>query len=178
MHLCMFAEELKVKVHGDFLPRQLFGMFHLLFAAMRCLYLALWLFFACPFYYDIIFVDQIPYSIPILKHCARRIVFYCHFPDRYLAPKSANPLRKLAYRHWFDRWEAATILLAHTILVNSRFTAKMFVQAFPSAIEEPAVLNPGVSIKRFEYQTALESSSFPWPEYPPLILGLHSPPLS
>lgn len=136
-------------MHGDFFPRQCMGMFHLFFAAIRSIYLALWIYFWCPFHYDVIFVDQISYSIPILKHCADRLAFYCHFPDRLLAPQSTNILRKLAYRHWFDSWEAATIVLADKIFVNSQFTAKMFKEAFPNCQKRPEILYPGVSAIKF-----------------------------
>lgn len=138
-----------MEVRGDFLPRNLLGMFHLLFAALRSIYLALWIYIWCPFHYDVIIVDQVSYSIPILKHCADRLIFYCHFPDRYLAPRTRNPVRKLAYRYWFDKWEAATIVLADKILVNSLFTAKKFAEAFPRFSGKPEILYPGVSAIKF-----------------------------
>lgn len=139
----MSVEELKVRVYGDFLPRHLFGMFHIVFAALRSLYLALYLYFFISFHYDLIIVDQISYGVPILRHCATRLLFYCHYPDKYLAPRSKNPLR-LSYRVLFDRWEEATIVKADKVVVNSLFTAQQFVKAFPSAKRPPAVLYPGV----------------------------------
>lgn len=125
------------------MPRHFFGMFHVVFAALRSLYLALYLYFFTSFHYDIIIVDQISYGIPILRHCANRLLFYCHYPDKYLAPKSNNPLR-LSYRILFDRWEEATIARADKIVVNSLFTAQQFVRAFPSVKQPPTVLYPGV----------------------------------
>ena len=148
-----------MEVHGDFLPQGLFGMFHLLFAAVRSLFLALHIYAFCPFQYDVIIVDQIPYTIPILRHCAGRVLFYCHFPDKFLAPRSRNPLRLMAYRHWFDRLEEATLGKAHRVLVNSQFTAGKYKEAFPGK-PEPAVLYPGVSM----LGAAVLSSPFPWPE--------------
>lgn len=164
-------EELKVVVHGDFLPRQLFGMFHLLFAALRSLYLAAWLFFLCPFHYDVIIVDQVPFSIPILKHCADKILYYCHFPDKFLAPKSINPLRKLAYRYWFDTWEASTILKADKILVNSAFTADKFMEAFPKASWRPSILHPGVNQSNLDDNYSMVT--LPWPSTSLVITSLN-----
>lgn len=118
-------------------------MFHIVFAALRSLYLALYLYFFTSFHYDLIIVDQISYGVPILRHCATRLLFYCHYPDKYLAPRSKNPLR-LSYRVLFDRWEEATIVKADKIVVNSLFTAQQFARAFSSAKHPPAVLYPGV----------------------------------
>lgn len=65
--------ELKIVVKGDFLPRSLFGYFHLLFATIRCIYLAIWMFLVCPHNYNVIIVDQISFSMPILRRCADKV---------------------------------------------------------------------------------------------------------
>jgi alpha-1,3/alpha-1,6-mannosyltransferase len=145
-------------------------MFHLLFTAMRSLYLAAWMFFFCPFHYDVIIVDQVPFSIPILKHCTDKILFYCHFPDKFLAPKSINPIRKMAYRHWFDDWEATTIVKADRILVNSAFTAEKFMEAFPGARKKPSVLHPGVNVMNVG---GGELQNVPWPASSVIISSLN-----
>ena len=64
---------LKVTVQGDFLPRYLFGYFHLLFAGLRALYLALWMYLCFPSDFDVIVSDQISFTIPILKKCANAV---------------------------------------------------------------------------------------------------------
>lgn len=159
------VEELKVQVHGDFLPRHLFGMFHLFFVTLRSLYLAIWLFLFCPFHFDVIIVDQIPFTIPILKHCADKVIFYCHFPDKLLAPKSFNPIRNLLYRRVFDRWEGTAILAADKVLANSQFTAEKFLEAFPEATHEPAVLYPGVNVELYAKRAERGAKAVVWPPY-------------
>lgn len=119
-------------------------MFHLLCAALRNLYLSLWLYLFCPQHYDIILVDQIPYCIPILRTCCDKIVYYCHFPDKFLAPAGGGILRKMAYRRWFDWWEEKSMQWADLVLVNSNFTAEAYARAFPHARLLPSVLYPGV----------------------------------
>lgn len=74
MPACRVWVEIKVVVQGDFLPTQLLGRFHLFFATLRCFYLALWMFFACPNNFDVILVDQISFSIPILKKCGDKVL--------------------------------------------------------------------------------------------------------
>lgn len=155
----MSIEELHVQVHGDFLPRHLFGKFHLLFAALRNLYLSLWLYLLCPQQYDVIIVDQIPYCIPILQECCEKVVYYCHFPDKFLAPPVGGMVRKLAYRWWFDWWEEQSMQRADLVLVNSQFTAEMYAKAFPRAQLQPHVLYPGVDPLTLASSSSVLSSS-------------------
>lgn len=35
--------------------------------------------------YDVFFVDQLATCVPILRDTGKRVVFYCHFPDKLLA---------------------------------------------------------------------------------------------
>ena len=55
---------LEVRVRGDFIPRSLYGKFHVLFAIMKSLYLACFLVFKD---YDVVIVDQLSAPIPLLK---------------------------------------------------------------------------------------------------------------
>lgn len=64
---------LKVIVKGDFLPRQFFGYFHLLFACLRSIWLAFYILLFCPSNYDLIIVDQISVAIPILRWCSDKV---------------------------------------------------------------------------------------------------------
>ena len=88
-----------VKVHGDRLPRQMMGGFHILCAIMRSLWLGLCVAYASFFryqHYDVFIVDQVSACIPILRlFCpGSKVLFYCHYPDQLLAPRG-NILKKL-----------------------------------------------------------------------------------
>lgn len=48
---------LKVLVHGDFLPRHVFGCMHIVFAWLRSLWLAMVV--ICSYQCDVIFIDQV-----------------------------------------------------------------------------------------------------------------------
>ena len=65
---------LKITVQGDFIPRHIFGCFHLLLAGLRAFYLALWMYFFFPSDFDVIVADQISFTIPILKKCASAVL--------------------------------------------------------------------------------------------------------
>lgn len=67
-------------------PRSLKGKLHILFAHLRQLHLTLHLLRTCASEYDVYFVDQLSTCIPFLRTLAKkRVVFYCHFPDKLLA---------------------------------------------------------------------------------------------
>lgn len=68
------------------LPRSLFGRFHVLFAHLAQLQLTLQLVALEGISkYDVFFVDQLATCIPIVRDAGKRVVFYCHFPDKLLA---------------------------------------------------------------------------------------------
>ncbi|KAK8889989.1 Alpha-1,3-mannosyltransferase-like protein [Tritrichomonas musculus] len=116
------AADFEVHVHGNYIPRNLFGIFSIFFSLLRFL----WLTIVCAFKSkaDVFIVDQISAWLPILRLlCPKaKIIFYCHFPDLLLANHSS--FRKF-YRLPFDWIEKFGIKRAHTILVNSKFTAGM-----------------------------------------------------
>jgi alpha-1,3/alpha-1,6-mannosyltransferase len=67
--------------------------------------------------YDVYFVDQLSTCIPALRFLARkRVVFYCHFPDKLLANgefvegkmKMRGGVLKQAYRLPMDWLEEVT----------------------------------------------------------------------
>lgn len=149
-HCFSESSNINVVVKGDFLPRHLFGMFHLFFATLRSFYLAIWLFFMAPNNFDVILSDQISFSIPVLRKCADKVVFYCHFPDKLLAPKGKRNWLRLLYRYYFDRYEEATIRVADKVLVNSEFTAGIFAEAFRSIKRTPEVLHPAINRQTFD----------------------------
>jgi alpha-1,3/alpha-1,6-mannosyltransferase len=115
------ASSFVVNVRGNFIPRHIFGCFHIFFALLRNLWVTICCARSSPA--TVFIVDQISAWIPVLRWLRpdARIIFYCHYPDLLLAPR-ASTLRKL-YRLPFDWIEKFGIAKAHTILVNSEFTA-------------------------------------------------------
>jgi len=76
-----------------------------------------------------------------------KIIFYCHFPDRLLAPQRGGLYRW--YRAPIDWSESVAIGMAHRVLVNSRFTASEMERIFPR-LGAPRLLYPGVEVAGFE----------------------------
>jgi alpha-1,3/alpha-1,6-mannosyltransferase len=92
---------------------------------------------------DVVFCDLVAHAIPLLRLVGRAtIVFYCHYPDRLLAPAGGDLYRW--YRRPIDRLEELGTRMADRVLVNSRFTAARLREAFPRLRVEPVVLYPGV----------------------------------
>ncbi|MBI3799111.1 MAG: glycosyltransferase, partial [Deltaproteobacteria bacterium] len=145
---------LAVRVHGDFLPRDI-GQ-HLRVPCMIARMVPL--VSAMRWYggqFDIIFCDLVPHIIPVLRLCSRaRIVFYCHFPDLLLTPPRHFLYR--LYRAPIDCLEEFATGMAARVLVNSHFTAAVFRQTFPRLHRlAPEVLYPGVDC---EYYTSIATS--------------------
>jgi len=145
-----------VKVHGDFLPRCLFGGLYIVFAILRSLYLALVILFA-GVRYDVIVSDQLSVSIPILRLTGAKILFYCHFPDKLLSQRTGS-LKKL-YRAPVDWVEERTTAQADRIVVNSKFTASIFKQAFKTIGQTPEVLYPPINLAAYDKSRPLSPSS-------------------
>ena len=85
--------------------------------------------------------------------------YYCHFPDRYLARPSRNPLKRI-YRYVLDSLESVSLRCADYIAVNSKFTLGKVRQAFPklsSRITENSVMYPPVSTSSAD--AALQSNT-------------------
>jgi alpha-1,3/alpha-1,6-mannosyltransferase len=90
---------------------------------------------------DVVFADLVAHVLPGLRRRTdARLVFYCHFPDRLLAPARGGLFR--LYRAPIDRLEARGLAAADRVLVNSRYTAGRVRALFPGI--EPVVLHPGV----------------------------------
>ncbi|KAI9094316.1 hypothetical protein DFS34DRAFT_582993 [Phlyctochytrium arcticum] len=137
---------LTVRVHGDWLPRHLFSRGHVLFAILRALFLTIHMFFHRQ-EHDVLFVDQISAAVPLLKLTGLPILFYCHFPDKLLTQRWS--LLKKIYRAPFDYLEERTTQMADKVVVNSRFTAGVFHDSFPSIREIPEVLYPGIVLQAY-----------------------------
>lgn len=114
---------------GDFMPKSFLGGFTVLCAILRMCLVGIYLLhrhYNEPF--DVIFCDQVPFCIPILKLSGCRILFYCHFPDLLLS--SRESFLKHLYRSVFDFLEQETTAMADKILVNSEFTRNVFLDTF------------------------------------------------
>lgn len=170
-----------------FLPRHIAGKFHILFAHLRQLHLTYNLIksfsnsgsgvSSVP---DIFFMDQLSTAIPFLRFLTgRRVVFYCHFPDKLLADgefvedqainKRPVSLLKRIYRLPMNLLEEYTTGSADLILANSIFTARIFKQHLPSIRldkdgfttqsgrrlakegeeDEPRIVYPGINLKEY-----------------------------
>ncbi|ELR22987.1 mannosyltransferase [Acanthamoeba castellanii str. Neff] len=164
---------LKVIVHGDALPRSLGGRFKAFFAYLRNLYLALALVRSHKHggAYDVIFVDAISASIPILKLTGAKILFYCHFPDRNLCTDRRSLLKRL-YRLPLDVLEEVTTGQADKVLVNSKFTASVYDQTFTriAARVRPDVLYPAIN---FQSYSASQGARAQQQEREPLFVSLN-----
>nr|BAN42342.1 alpha-1,3-mannosyltransferase ALG2, putative [Entamoeba invadens] len=128
----------QVFVHGDFIPMTIFGYFYIFLATIRALYLAFvaaWKSNA-----DLYIVDQISVGVPILKLFNKKVLFYCHHPDKLLVKKGG--FMKRMYRKPFDWIEEKAMSFADTIVVNSLYTQTVYEKAFPSHSSTPQVLYP------------------------------------
>ncbi|KAI8866395.1 UDP-Glycosyltransferase/glycogen phosphorylase [Ramicandelaber brevisporus] len=137
---------LKVVVHGQSMPRQLWGKFHILCATLRSFVLAYHV--AREPKFDVMFVDQITTSLPILNANEGKILFYGHFPDHLLATRTGL-LRKI-YRMPFDLFEGWTTPFADRIVVNSNFTAETFKRTFTFIHDLPDVVYPGLHLEEYD----------------------------
>jgi alpha-1,3/alpha-1,6-mannosyltransferase len=134
---------LTVRVHGDFLPRQMGGRLLAWWAIVRMTYLSGVVALRYePF--DVIFCDLVAHALPVLRtFSTARLVFYCHFPDLLLTPTRQGWYRW--YRKPIDRLEAFAMGKADRILVNSQFTAEIFRRTFSHCPLVPEVVSPGVA---------------------------------
>ncbi len=105
---------------GDWLPRSILGKCYALCAYIRMIYAAIYLVFFSKLEFDMVFCDQISACIPVLRLSSAKILFYCHFPDMLLTQRRS--FLKSLYRAPIDWLEEKTTGMAHTILVNSKFT--------------------------------------------------------
>lgn len=133
---------LDVRIRGRFLPGQVAQRLRAPSAIARMAWLAAST-ARLPERPDVVFCDLIAHVIPLLRFAGRpRVVFYCHYPDRLLAPARGGLYPW--YRAPIDRLEALGIGMADRVLVNSRFTATRVREAFPRLHAQPIVLYPGV----------------------------------
>lgn len=143
---------LEVMTVGDFLPRNIFGRFYAACAYFRMVYAALYYVFKLSRQekYDLIFVDLISLGIPILKLAPKspKILFYCHFPDQLLS-KPGGTLKSI-YRWPLNFLEETTTGQADGVLVNSKFTSRVFKETFKQLDVIPDVLYPSLNTHYFD----------------------------
>lgn len=148
-------EELKngqfpVRVIGDSIPRSICGLFQALCAYIRMFYLSLvyMLFLVQHDKPDVFFVDQIPMANFVLRLYKQKIIYYCHHPDLLATPHDTF-LKKL-YRGPIDFIEEKGTKISDIILVNSKYTASVFYNTFPSIKQRIHVLYPTIASSYLE----------------------------
>ncbi|KFB43585.1 AGAP001232-PA-like protein [Anopheles sinensis] len=133
---------LQVMTVGDWLPRDIFGKFYAVCAYIRMVYAA--------FYYSLFLSKKNPLARPNPK-----ILFYCHYPDQLLS-KPGN-LLKQCYRMPLNYLEEVTTAQADGILVNSKFTSRVFKETFKRISTDPDVLYPSLNTRFFDESTMNET---------------------
>lgn len=151
---------LSVEAVGDWLPRSVFGKLAAFCAYFRMIYAAFYTVFVLSHRekIDVIICDQISLGIPVLKWSKYRpkIIFYCHFPDQLLAKPGS--IFKRIYRAPLNYLEEVTTGQAHGILVNSRFTRRIFKSTFKSLGHiDPEVLYPSLNTDYFDQSIPAET---------------------
>ncbi|XP_037719370.1 alpha-1,3/1,6-mannosyltransferase ALG2 [Drosophila subpulchrella] len=151
-----------VQVVGDWLPRGLFGRFYAICAYLRMLYAAIYASFFMPQreQVDVVVCDLISVCIPVLRLARHRpqVLFYCHFPDQLLSAREG--VLKRLYRLPINWLEEHTIGLADKVLVNSKFTLRVFQDTFRHLSTVPDVLYPSLHTQYFDQmQKKLEQRS-------------------
>lgn len=157
------------------MPRHWRSKFHIVFAHARQLHLTWFLLRNRADDHDVFFVDQLSTCVPLLRILAgKRVVFYCHFPDKLLAggvsfdgaEQTGNlSLMKRLYRYPMDWLEELTTSMcwslsagacsqadpgqADIILANSEFTARVTVAHLPSLKTAPRIVYPGINISAY-----------------------------
>lgn len=141
-----------VTVVGDWIPRSILGKFKAACAYLRIVYAAIYLtWYVIPKQKpNMIFCDLISLCIPFLKlgNGDFRIIFYCHHPDKLLT-KKGGILKKL-YRAPLNWLEEFTTAQADKVIVNSRYTAKVYMKAFNKIKEIPDICYPSINTEFFE----------------------------
>ena len=162
---------LSVTCAGDWLPRKVFGGLYALCANFRMMYLAMYILLCRRGDYDVFFCDQVSACVPLLKLTGAKVIFYCHFPDKLLSNR--DWWLKKAYRKPLDWWEEKTTGMAHVILVNSNFTAKVFKDSFKSLKEKKkaTVLYPSLHPEAFDVQPAGSGIDLGIPERARFVLA-------
>lgn len=140
-----------VTVVGDWIPRSVFGRFKGACAYVRMVYAAVYLaWYVIPAEEPtLIFCDLISLCIPFLKMARGpfRVVFYCHHPDKLLTAEGGF-LKKI-YRAPLNWLEELTTARADKVLVNSKYTARVYQDAFQKIKDIPDICYPSINTDFF-----------------------------
>ena len=140
-----------VEVRGSCFPSHIGGKFLAFCAYIRMILAALYVLLYGG-HYDCIVVDQVSVCIPVLRLFRRKVLFYCHFPDKLLCTERRSCIKRF-YRFFLDLFEEITLIPANLILVNSRFTQGFFYKSFPilARLKKPTeVLYPAIDLNKFD----------------------------
>lgn len=154
--------DLCIQTVGDWLPRSIFGKLAAFCAYFRMIYAAFYtvIVLSQREQIDVVICDQISLGVPILKWAKNRpkVIFYCHFPDQLLA-KPGSKLKAM-YRAPLNYLEEATTGQADGLLVNSKFTKRVFKSTFKSLGHlDPDVLYPSLNTDYFDQAKAVGIAS-------------------
>ena len=156
-------DQLRVVVHGDFLPQAILGAAKILCAILRSLYLALAVLISYP-PPDVLIVDQLSIALPLYKlywGASVPILFYCHYPDLKLASGRQSLLKRL-YRVPFDWLEEWSMGWADSVMVNSHYTRTVYQDTFKQLAATqppPVVVYPSINFANYDKAANSSSSS-------------------
>eukprot|EP01017_Pseudomicrothorax_dubius_P018577 TRINITY_DN2053_c0_g1_i1.p1 TRINITY_DN2053_c0_g1~~TRINITY_DN2053_c0_g1_i1.p1 ORF type:complete len:341 (+),score=82.83 TRINITY_DN2053_c0_g1_i1:37-1059(+) len=142
---------LDVEVRGNLFPRAILNKMVAFCAFVRMIFAAIYLILYGG-HFDVIVVDQVSACIPILRLFGRKVLFYCHFPDKLLCVERRSIFKKI-YRLFLDLFEEITTGMAHVILVNSGFTQQIFNRSFKLLNilkKKTQILYPAIDFSKFE----------------------------
>lgn len=139
-----------VVVRGSHLPRTLAGSLTAVCTLSRCAYLAAVAAHMRSSYQkiDAVVLDQVAAPIMLLRALlprSTRLVYYCHFPDKLLAPSHRSFVRSM-YRAPIDYAEETAMNLADDVIANSQFTRRVLSETMPRVQHSPLVVYPCVSL--------------------------------
>mmetsp|Transcript_773 Transcript_773/g.2502 ORF Transcript_773/g.2502 Transcript_773/m.2502 type:complete len:426 (+) Transcript_773:109-1386(+) len=140
---------------GSWIPRTVGGRLKALLTAVQCMYIAMYLCTVLRNSFDVAICDIVSSPNAVFRLLGKPVVFYCHFPDKLLArslntstenTEGAEPLPRRLYRSTIDCFEEFCMKQAEVLLVNSKFTASKFCEAFRSIRRTPRVVYPYVEV--------------------------------
>jgi len=142
---------LDVEVHGGWFPHEILKRFTAFCAIVRMFLCSLYIIFYGGAY-DVIVIDQVSAVVPLFRLFGRRVLFYCHFPDKLLCVERKSIVKKV-YRFFLDFIEEFTTYFSNLILVNSMFTKDIFQKSFKILHKlkvNPDVLYPAIDFSKFD----------------------------
>lgn len=146
-----------IRVHGGWMPRQIFGLFHAPLAYLRTFWCAAYLILVEK-KVSVVFIDQVAAPILLFRLLTTiNVLFYCHYPDLLLAGHSSW-FRRL-YRLPLNYIEKLSTGLASKILVNSKYTSAVFARTFKGLYisgTDPSILYPAVQSHQDQVPQTME----------------------